>query len=115
MTRSAARQFIITTELEELYVMREQLLRSYAAVLHRVGANHPHRGAENKRRAARRKQIRHAVRRNAEAIAVYCAAFVDPHRARSIIVVDTDADDMFRQQQQQQQQTAPSPLTPPPE
>lgn len=54
--------------LGQLLAERERLHRELAPILTRVGGNHPKRQTVNAKRATVRKQLRHQLRRNGDAI-----------------------------------------------
>ncbi len=55
--------------LQNLCVARAHMLKDLAAVLRRVGYNHPQRAKTNAHRTKRRKVLRSALHLNAECIA----------------------------------------------
>lgn len=61
-----------SAELRGMLVDRRRLLRQLAHVLRRVGASHADRAKINKKRSMLRKQVRRALRANAEQIAAHC-------------------------------------------
>lgn len=56
-------------ELSGMLLDRRRLLKQLSPLLRRVGASHPQRSAINADRSFRRKEVRDALRLNAEAIA----------------------------------------------
>jgi uncharacterized protein involved in exopolysaccharide biosynthesis len=62
----------IDRDLHGMLRDRQRLLRQLARVLRRVGPNHPQRHQVNHARSVDRKQLKDALRKNADTIAAHC-------------------------------------------
>lgn len=76
-------------ELDGLCMDRQRLMRQLAPLLKRIGPNNPQRSAINAQRAVKRKQVKKALRKNADAI----AALILQRRAPALARIEEEPDD----------------------